>query len=112
MAQPFQLALTDAERAELTDARDHHAKPYVRERAAALLKVSSGKSMRQVALYGLLRPHDPDTLRVWIRRYRQQGLAGLLIRSGRGRKPAFSPSLSGRAGHARGPAGSDPARPA
>jgi transposase len=47
---------------------------------------------RQVALSGLLKPRDPDTVYSWIRRYQAEGLDGLLIKPGRGRKPAFSPS--------------------
>jgi hypothetical protein len=37
--------------------------------------------------------HAPDTLSDWIAAYRYKGLAGLLVHPGRGRKPAFSPSL-------------------
>jgi transposase len=37
----------------------------------------------------LLRPHKPDTLYRWLDRYDAEGVAGLVIRAGRGRKPAF-----------------------
>jgi transposase len=46
-----------------------------------------------VARTGLLRPRQPDTVYAWLDRYRAEGIAGLTIRPGRGRKPAFSPSL-------------------
>jgi transposase len=86
------LPLTAAERAQLADARDHHTKPYVRERAAALLKVAAGQSVRMVARAGCLKPRDPEAVGGWVRRFRQGGVAGLAVRPGRGRKPAFSPS--------------------
>ena len=93
MPKRIVLDLSDSERQELAAMRDHHAKPYMRERAAGLLKVASGQSARQVALAGLLRRRDPDTLYQWLSRYRAQGISGLYLRPGRGRKLAFSPSL-------------------
>lgn len=93
------VVVSAAQSAELTAARDHHPKPYVRERAAAILKVAAGASIRAVARTGLLKAHRPDTVAVWIGRYQAEGLAGLLMRPGRGRKPAFFPP------HAPGGAG-------
>lgn len=92
MAKPLTIILTPEQRRELECARDHHEKPYVRERAAAILKIADGMSGRQVAFKGLLRRRKTDTVYDWFHRYQVEGLAGLLIKSGRGRKPAFSPS--------------------
>jgi transposase len=64
---------------------------HLREKAAALLKVADGWSMRDVARLGLLRPRSRNTVSAWVARYRARGLAGLKVRAGRGRKPAFSP---------------------
>jgi transposase len=86
------LALTPAQRQELVLVRDTAAKPYLRERAAALLKVADGMSAAAVARGGLLRPRQPDTVYRWLARFREEGVAGLADRPGRGRKPAFSPS--------------------
>ena len=86
------LELNAAERAELERLRDHAAKAYLRELAAALLKVADGIAPARVAREGLLRPRKPDTVYDWLSRYAQDGVAGLLLRAGRGRKPAFSPS--------------------
>jgi hypothetical protein len=91
MPAPRIVRLSAEQVAELTTARDHHPKPYVRERAAAIVKVAAGASIRAVARTGLLKPHRPDTVAVWIERYLADGLGGLLIRPGRGRKPAFPP---------------------
>lgn len=92
MPRAYQLELSSEQKAELEEVRKHHSKPYVRERAAAILKVAEGQSMRQVALHGLLTIREPETIREWIDRYLAEGLPGLLVKSGRGRKPAFSPS--------------------
>jgi transposase len=90
------LSLDPAQEAELAHLRDHHPKPYVRERASALLQVAAGRSARQVARHGLLRPRGPKTVHAWLRRYQTQGAAGLGVQPGRGRKPAFSPCACGR----------------
>ena len=85
------LKLTAAEKRELEVIRDSHEKTYMRERAAALLKISSGQSPHYVAQYGLLKSRDPDTVYDWLDRDQAGGVAGLPIKAGRGRKPAFSP---------------------
>jgi len=89
MTRPFMV--TTAERQELTALRDHGTKTYLRERAAALLKVADGMPAARVARTGLLRPRKPDTVYAWIDRFIEAGSAGLQIQAGRGRKPAFSP---------------------
>jgi Winged helix-turn helix len=89
------LLLTAEQRAALERHRDTAAKPHERERAAALLKVAAGLSPTQVARDGLLRRRQRDTVYAWVRRFRKEGMAGLAVRPGRGRKPAFSPSLPG-----------------
>lgn len=86
------LVLTPTQRTELTHLRDTAPKAYLRERAAALLKIADGMPAAAVARTGLLRPRQPDTVYRWFHRYQEDGVAGLADRSGRGRKPAFSPS--------------------
>ena len=88
--------LTTAEHAELTRLRDIAPEPYLRERAAALLKVADGISAARVAREGLLRARKPDTVYAWIDRFVEEGIEGLRVRAGRGRKSAFSPSLPER----------------
>jgi hypothetical protein len=90
------LELGQSERRELEHIRDHHPKPYVRERAAAVLKLADGLSARFIALFGLLKKREPDTVGAWRRLYLSEGINGLAIKPGRGRKPAFSPSASRR----------------
>ena len=92
MPRPLQLELSDAQRAALLEARDHHPKPYIRERAAAILRVADGWSVRKTASIGTLKPRHRDTLKLWIERFLANGINGLLVKPGRGRKPAFFPS--------------------
>lgn len=92
MSRRLHLHLTDEQRRELTGARDHHPKPYVREKAAALLKIADGQTAKQVAQQGLLRARRPQTVCLWVKRYLQQGLAGLSVGSGRGRRQRFAPA--------------------
>lgn len=86
-----QVVLTAVQREALVRLRDTAPKAYLRERAAALLKVADGMPAAQVARAGLLRRRQPDTVYVWLDRFAAQGVEGLTIRPGRGRKPAFFP---------------------
>ena len=86
------LDLSEQQCEELRRYRDHDQRPYLRERAAALLKIADGEKAAEVARRLLLRRHKPDTIYEWQDRYEREGIKGLLIRKGRGRKPAFSPS--------------------
>ncbi len=106
------LTLTGAQRAELICLRDTAPKPYLRERAAALLKIAAGARPAHVARSGLLRPRKERTVYTSLRRYEEAGVAGLLLRPGRGRKPAFSPCAPGTLGGEARPPACDPARPA
>ena len=85
------FTLSEAEMVELEKVRDHDEKPYMREKASALLKIAGGQSAHSVALHGLLKPRDPDTIYSWLDIYESEGVAGFLVKKGRGRKPAFSP---------------------
>ena len=89
------LSLSKADRAALARLRATSPKPYLRERAAALLQIADGASARHVARHGLLQPRHPDTVYRWLDRYQTDGLNGLTMRPGRGRKPAFPPPLPG-----------------
>jgi transposase len=91
MPAPLQINLTPEEREALETVRDTHPKAYMRERAAAILKIADGMSGLQVSQEGLLKPRNPETIYRWVRRYLAYGIAGLEIRAGRGRKPAYFP---------------------
>lgn len=81
---------------DLVTIRDRHPKAFLRERAAAVLKVWEGKTCTEVAEHGLLKRHEPETVHGWIKRYLDQGVKGWQGKAGRGRKAAFSPSGQGK----------------
>ena len=87
------LPLTEEERRALERARDHDPRPYYRERCAALVKVADGQSARQVALEGLHKVRDPETVCDWLDAYEADGPAGLVQRP-RGHR-GFSPRAGG-----------------
>lgn len=89
--QKRELELKEYEKTSLMEMRDHHTKPHMRERAAALLKIASGKSVNWVAQEGLLRERKWETVASWLNAYEEQGLAGLYDEKGRGRKAAVDP---------------------
>lgn len=91
MPKLIHIELSEAERIELQKIRDTHPKAYLRERASAILKIAAGQSPRQVALHGLLKPRWPDAVYRWVKKYQADGVAGLEIKPGRGRKASFSP---------------------
>src|SRR5262245_64116297 len=97
MARRRRLRLKTREQRELEHYRDHDARPYVRERCSALLRIAAGDTPRAVARHGVLKPRDPDTLYGWLHVYEEEGVAGLLVhqqggdhrrvlRGGRGRE--------------------------
>ena len=85
--------LNEAERKRLEFLRNRDRLPYVRERAAAICKFLDGVPVREIAEEGLLQRRAPRTVRRWIKNFRADTEAGLLIRKGRGRKATFSPLL-------------------
>ncbi len=102
MANPLQIELTASERIELEHLRDTGVKAYLRERAAAILKIADGMSARAVAHHGLLKRRKQQTVCGWVQRYQVEGIKGLTLHQGRGRKAAFSPSLLNRTAGTRG----------
>ena len=94
MPEKTTFAVSAAEQEALVALRDHAPKAYLRERAATLLALARGWSLRRAARDAGLKPHHVDTVRAWLARYRADGLAGLPIREGRGRKPASFRGLS------------------
>ncbi len=77
MAQRRKLNLNTEQKKELSELRDQTKQEYVRERCAALLKIAEGQSAHWVALHGLLKSRDPDTVYNWLDIYEAEGLAGL-----------------------------------
>lgn len=72
------LTLSNRKRKQLVWHRAHDARPSVRERAAALLKIAEGQTPPAVAQHGLLKPHDPDTVYTWLDWYAAAGFDALV----------------------------------
>ena len=94
MPKRIRVSLNEVQMQELETMRHTAAKPYLRERAAAVLKVAEGETVTAVAEKGLLIRHEPETVHGWIKDYLKDGLAAWAIGTGRGRKASFSPKKS------------------
>jgi hypothetical protein len=103
------LRLKTREQRELEHYRDHDARPYVRERCSAVLKIAAGEAPHAVARQGVLKPRDPDTLYGWLAVYEEEGVAGLVahpqggdrrrvLRGGRSRERGTAGDVAGRTG--------------
>lgn len=92
MPKQWDIQLSPVERSKLEAVRDTGKPAYLRERAAAVLKVADGQSATFVAHHGLLKRRKINTVCDWLHAYIERGIAGLKIAKGRGRKPTFSPS--------------------
>lgn len=86
------LYLKEEERRELEHILNHHEKPYMRERASALLKKADGMPAYKIAQSGLLKKRCRQAVSGWIKAFKESGLCSLGIKQGRGRKPSFFPS--------------------
>ena len=73
MAKRRTLVLSLEQRAELEAIRNRDPRPYMREKAAALLKIADGMTPHAVACHGLLRCRDPDTVYGWLDHYELTG---------------------------------------
>ena len=62
MPKLITFCLTQEQQKQLEQIRDTDKRPYMRERSAAMLKISEGISPRQVALNGLHKRRKPDTI--------------------------------------------------
>ena len=97
MSKRYQLVLSAEERENLERWLKNPPKPYLRERGRAILLIAEGKEGQQVAEMLRLRVHR-TTIGEWVKRFKARGLEGLKIKSGRGRKPIFFPSVEGEGG--------------
>jgi transposase len=97
MSRQYHLVLSHADRAKLEHWLKNPPKPYLRERARAILLIAAGEEGQRVAEKLRVRTHR-TTIGEWVKRFKAEGTAGLKIKVGRGRKPIFSPSAEGESG--------------
>lgn len=77
------ITLSMEELLTLEEAVTHHEKAHFRIRCASLVLSSRGYKVSELAQLYQVRTH---TIRAWMDRWEQMGIAGLQIASGRGRK--------------------------
>jgi transposase len=78
------MEITGDQRRELEKAARCGKPPYIRRKALALANLADGRSVREVSR--VLRISRPS-LYLWQSRYLSEGLGGLTVRRGRGRRP-------------------------
>lgn len=77
------MRFSDDQRRELWQAARHAAQAHVRVKALVLWNVANGRTKSEAAIFaGVTR----TTLDQWIKRYLAEGVGGLSIKKGRGRK--------------------------
>jgi hypothetical protein len=91
MPKRIKISLSEAETQQLQRWAQKAAKPYMRERARAILRVAGGEPVSKVAETLRTRVHR-NAVGEWVKRFVAERCAGLKIRQGRGRKAAFSPT--------------------
>ena len=91
MPKRYQIVLTDAERQKLESWVKNPPRPYLRERARAILNLSQGESIQATAQKLRIRVHR-NAVSEWVQRFLSERLEGLKIKAGRGRKAIFSPT--------------------
>jgi hypothetical protein len=91
MPKRYRIQLSEEEQAQLERWTKNPPRPYLRERARAILRIASGTPIMQVAQTLRIRVHR-TSVSEWVHRFEQERVEGLKIRAGRGRKPAFFPS--------------------
>jgi hypothetical protein len=91
MPKRYRIQLSEEERRQLERWVKNPPQPYLRYRARAILQVAGGITIRQVSQTLRIRVHR-TAVSEWVRRFVEKRIEGLKIRSGRGRKPSFSPS--------------------
>ena len=78
------MEVSDEGRKELERVARHGEPAYVRPKALALLNLADGRPVREVAR---TFRRSRQALYDWRRRFAEDGVAGLWVRPGRGRKP-------------------------
>lgn len=82
------MNLTQEQWQELTRMARRGQPAYVRPKALALLNLAEGRAVKEVA--ASLRV-SRQSVSAWRHRYLEQGVAGLRVQPGRGRKPQADP---------------------
>lgn len=79
MSRALSIVLSADQRLELEQIVARDRRPYLRERAAVVVKVADGETIPAIAAHGLLTHRHAATLRAWLRAYRESGVDGLVM---------------------------------
>jgi len=90
MPKRYEVILTKQEKQKLENWVKNLPRPYLRERARAILQVFEGETVQATAEKLRIRVHR-NTVSEWVKRFLADRLEGLKIKAGRGRKAVFSP---------------------
>lgn len=91
MPKRYTIELTEQEKQKLESWLKNPPRPYLRERARAILQVAQGKTIEATAQALRVRVHR-NAVSEWVKRFLVGRLEGLKIQVGRGRKAIFSPT--------------------
>lgn len=91
MPKRYQIVLTEQERQKLERWVKNPPRPYLRERARAILQVAQGETIQATVEQLRVRIHR-NAVSEWVQRFLAERLEGLKIKAGRGRKAVFSPT--------------------
>lgn len=97
MPKRYKIELSEEDREKLERWTRNPPKPYLRCRAQAILLVAAGEPICKVTPRLRVRVHR-NAVSDWVQRYLAEGIEGLKVKPGRGRKPVFSPSGAGGSG--------------
>ena len=81
------IGLTEGEILTLEEGHKHHSSKDFRNRCQALLMNSRRIQVKQISSIFQVRTR---TIYTWMDRWESEGISGLMIRPGRGRKPTLS----------------------
>ncbi|MCP4523830.1 MAG: helix-turn-helix domain-containing protein, partial [Candidatus Gracilibacteria bacterium] len=81
------ISLTEGEELTLEKGHKHHLSKDFRNRCQALLMSYRGIQVKHISSIFQVRTR---TIYTWMDRWESEGISGLMIRSGRGRKPKLS----------------------
>lgn len=95
MPKRYTIELTAGEKQKLESWLKNPPRPYLRERARAILQVSQGRTIEATARALRVRVHR-NAVSEWVKRFLADRLEGLQMRVGRGRKAIFSPTRKRR----------------
>lgn len=95
MPKRYTIELTEQEKQKLESWTKNPPRPYLRERARAILQVSKGQTIEATARALRVRVHR-NAVSEWVKRFLADRVAGLQMRVGRGRKAIFSPTRKRR----------------